>query len=52
MLKKFAMYHLIEEKSLLSVVVRVVTFSVNKSLDFHDTTFSVTTSLFKAKKRL
>ena len=40
-------HHLIEVERLLSVVVGVVSFSVDKSLDFHDTAFSVSPSLFK-----
>ena len=40
-------YHLIEVERLLLVVVGVVSFSVDKSLDFHDTAFSVSPSLFK-----
>ena len=32
---------------MLRVVVEVVRFSVDKPLDFHDTTFSVSPSLFK-----
>ena len=38
---------LIDAERLLSVVVGAVSFSVNKSLYFHDTTFSVSPSLFK-----
>ena len=40
--------HLIDGKRLLSVVVGAVRFSADKPLDFHDTTFSVSFSLFKA----
>ena len=32
---------------MLSAVVEVVFFSVDKPLDFHDTTFVVSSSLFK-----
>ena len=39
--------HLIDGERLLSVVVGVVNISVEKTLDFHDTTFSVSPSLFK-----
>ena len=39
-------YCLIDGERLLSVVVKE-NFSVNKILDFHDTAFSVTHSLFK-----
>ena len=35
------MYHLIDRERLISMAVGVVSFSVDKSLDFHDTTFSV-----------
>ena len=40
-------YHLIGGEGLLSIVVGVVRFSAEKYLDFHDTTFSVSLSLFK-----
>ena len=40
-------YHLIIGERLLSVVVGVINFWVNKYLDFHDTTFSVSPSCFK-----
>ena len=41
-------HHLIYEKRLLSVVVRAVSFfSIDKPFYFHDTTFSVSSSLFK-----
>ena len=40
-------YHLIDGEILLSVVVEVVSFSADKSLDFHDTIFLVFPSLFK-----
>ena len=40
-------YHLIYGERLLSVVVGVVNFSTDKPLDFHDTTISVSPSLFK-----
>ena len=39
--------HLVDGGRLLSVVVGVVSFSSDKTLDFHDTTFSVSPSLFK-----
>ena len=39
--------HLIVGERLLSVVVGVVSFSTEKPLDFHDTIFSVSPSLFK-----
>ena len=39
--------HLIDGERLLSVVVGEVNISVEKKLDFHDTTFSVSPSLFK-----
>ena len=42
------LYHLIDGEKLLSVVVGVVRFSADKTLDFHDTTFSVIPDLFKA----
>ena len=32
---------------MLSAVVEVVSFSVGKPLDFHDTTFLVSSSIFK-----
>ena len=32
---------------MLSVVIEVVRFSVDKPLDFHDTSFSVSRTLFK-----
>ena len=35
------MYHLIDRERLISVAVGVVRSSVDKSLDFHDKTFSV-----------
>ena len=38
-------YQLIDKKTLLSVVVKL--FSVNETLDFCDTIFSVSPSLFK-----
>ena len=41
------LYQLVERKRLLSTVVGVATFSSDKHLDFHDTTFSVLSSLFK-----
>ena len=40
-------YNLIERERLLSVAVGVVSFSTDKPLDFHDTTFSVLPSLFE-----
>ena len=40
-------YHSIKGEKLLSVVVAVVSSSVNKPLDFDDTTFSVWPLLFK-----
>ena len=40
-------YHLIDAGRLSSVVVGEVRFSVDKPLDFHDTTFPVSPSLFK-----
>ena len=40
-------YHLIDGERLLLVVVGVVSFSADKPLDFHDTTFLVSPSLFK-----
>ena len=40
-------YHLIDGEGLLLVVVGVAIFSVDKPLDFHDTTFSVSASLLK-----
>ena len=40
-------YQLTDEERLLSVVLGVASFSVDKPLDFHDTIFSVSTSLFK-----
>ena len=42
------LYHLIDGEKLLSVVVGVVRFSADKTLDFHDTPFSVIPGLFKA----
>ena len=39
--------HLTFGERLLSVVVEVVRFSVDKPLDFHDIIFSVSPSLFK-----
>ena len=41
------LYHLNGGERLLSVVVGVVRFSAGKPLDFRDTTFSVSPSLFK-----
>ena len=41
------LHHLIDEETLLTVVVGKVSFSFDKLLDFHDTTFSVSVSLFK-----
>ena len=41
-----SMYHLIDGEKVLPVVVRIVSFSVHKPLDFHDT-FLVLPSLFK-----
>ena len=40
-------YHLIDRERLISVVVGVVSFSVDKPLDFHDTTFSVSPNLIE-----
>ena len=40
-------YHLINWERLLSVVVRVACCSVDKPLDFHETTFSESPSIFK-----
>ena len=34
-----SLYHLIDGERLLSILVGVVSFSVYKPLDFHDTTF-------------
>ena len=46
-------YQLIDGEGLLSVVVGVVGFSVDKPLDFNHTTFFVSPSLLKSlKKRL
>ena len=44
--KKFP-YHLIDGQRLLSAVVGVISFSVDKPLDFHGTIFSESPSLFK-----
>ena len=41
------MYHLIDGERLLSVVVGVASVSADKPLDFHDTVFPVSASLFK-----
>ena len=41
------MYHLIDGERLLSVVVGVASVSADKPLDFHDTIFPVSASLFK-----
>ena len=41
------LYHLINGERLLSVVVGVVCFLADKPLDFHDTNFSVSFTLFK-----
>ena len=38
------LYHLIDGGKLSSIVVGVVSFSADKPLDFHDTTFSVSPS--------
>ena len=40
-------YQLNDRERLLSVVVGVVSLLADKPLDFHDTTFSVSPSLFK-----
>ena len=40
------LYHLIDAERLLSVVGRAVSFSADKSLDFHNKIFSVSPSLF------
>ena len=40
-------YHLIYGERLLSVVVGVVSFLVEKPLDFHDTAFTVSSCLLK-----
>ena len=40
-------YHLIDAERLLSVAVRVISFSADKPFDFHDAIFSVSLSLFK-----
>ena len=40
-------YQLIDGERLLVVVVAVARFLANKRLDLHDTTFSVSPSLFK-----
>ena len=40
-------YHLIFGERILSVMAGVVSSSVEKLLDFHDTTFSVSPSPFK-----
>ena len=40
-------YSLIDGERLLSLVVGVVSFLVDKALDFHNTNFSVSPSLFK-----
>ena len=40
-------YYLIDGERLLPVAPGIVRFSINKSLDFHDVTFSVLPSLFK-----
>ena len=42
-----SLYHSIDGERLLPLVVAVVSFSAGKPLDFHDTTFSVSPSLFK-----
>ena len=36
------LYHFVDRERVLSVVVGVVSFSVNKPLEFHHTTFSIT----------
>ena len=41
------MYHLVDGEKLLSVVVGLVRFSVDKPLDFHDAIFSVSPSIFR-----
>ena len=41
-------YHLIEGERLSSVVVGAVKVSADKHLDFHNTTFLVRLSIFKA----
>ena len=41
------MCHLIDGERLWAVVVEIVTFSADKTLDLHVTTFSVSLSLFK-----
>ena len=43
------LFHLIDGERLLSEVMGVSSFLVEKPLDFHDTTFSVLLSLFKVK---
>ena len=40
------LYHLIDGEKLLSLVVGVVSFSVDKPLNFHNPTFSVSPSPF------
>ena len=40
-------YHLIDGQRLLPAAVGVISFSVDKPLDFHDTIFSGSPSLFK-----
>ena len=40
-------YYLIDGERLLSVLIRAVSFSADKTLDFYDTTFSVSSSLLK-----
>ena len=41
-------FYLIDGERLFSVVVGLVRFLVNKPLDFHDATFSVSPSLVKS----
>ena len=42
-----SLYQLIDGEVLLPLVVGIVSFSVNKPLDFFDTSFSVSVSLFR-----
>ena len=42
-------YQLTDGERLLSIVVTVVNFSADKYLGFHDTTFSILSSLFKVQ---
>ena len=45
--KTESLYILIDRERLLSVVVKVGTISIENHLDFHDTAFSVSPTLFK-----